>query len=336
MVAIIGANGTGKTNILEAISLFTPGRGMRGAETADLHSDSAPDNAGFGITISLSDENSSAEISTGVAGGAARRSILINGETASQNDLREYLSVLWLTPEDDFVLSRGTAARRGLLDRFVSALDGNHHGRLQQLQKSQSERLRILQNPRADSAWLDAVEKDIAERGTAIAAARLNFLELLTPYMTHPAPDFPAITTNILGEIERVLQTLPALQVEENYAAALSAARIEDAERGQTTCGVHRSDWRITHLDKNQPAERCSTGEQKIILFTLFLAVTALVKQQDGRAPILLLDECLSHLDKTRCAAVLNHINTLQSQCFWTGTEANSLSNHEKMKVINL
>lgn len=322
MVAIIGANGSGKTNILEAISLFAPGRGMRGAETAELQ---MQDKDGWGVQITLSDN---AQLSTGVAAGAVRRSVLINGATGAQTDLRDYLTLLWLTPEDDFVLARGTSARRALLDRFVGALDASHAGRLQQLQKSLSERLRILQTPRPDHAWLTAVEKEIAERGTAVAAARINFLEQLLPYLEN---DLATISAVISGDIEAALQHQTALQVEENYAAQLQSNRAEDVQRGQTNYGAHRSDLRITYLAKNQPAERCSTGEQKSILFSLFLATAQLVRQHDRRPPVLLLDECLSHLDEARRMRVLDHISSLQSQCFWTGTEENHPAHNTKI-----
>lgn len=329
MTAIIGPNGSGKTNILEAISLFAPGRGLRGAETSELQMQymglAAPKpqsgEGGWGIQLEISDENSAVQLSTGVAPGASRRSVLVGGETAAQTDLRDYLTILWLTPEDDFVLAQGTTSRRAFLDRLTGALDPQHAGRIQQLQKSLSERLRVLAMPRANGVWLTALEKEIAERGTAIAAARLNFLEQLTPHLNAFSPDFPAVHSMIAGEVETTLQSTPALQVEENYAAQLFQSRGDDAARGRTAYGAHRSDWRITHQDKHQPAERCSTGEQKAILFSLFLATTTLVRRHDGRAPTLLLDECLSHLDALRIKTLLEKLFQTDAQIFLTATD---------------
>lgn len=316
MIAILGPNGAGKTNILEAISLFTPGRGLRGADSADLLMQGAQD---WGVQI---ETDAGDQLSTGIAAAQSRRVILINGETGAQSDLGDYLSILWLTPEDDFVLSRGTTARRGLLDRFVAATDLNHSGRVQQLQKSLSERLRILALPKPDTTWLNAIEKEIAQRAVAIAAARLSFLEALSPILDDPHAGFPPVQCEIMGEIEAALGNQPAVQIEENYAHQLRDGRAEDARRGQTANGPHRSDWRITHGDKNQIAENCSTGEQKLLLFALFLATARLIRQQTHRSPILLLDECLSHLDENRRTAVLEALTSLESQCFWSGTEA--------------
>lgn len=338
IVAILGPNGAGKTNILEAISMFTPGRGMRGAETSELQMQdparrSPQDEAGWGVQI---ETDVGDQLSTGIAAGQSRRVILINGETSAQTDLADYLSILWLTPEDDFVLSRGTTARRGLLDRFVAATDPNHSGRVQQLQKSLSERLRILALPNPDSAWLNAIEKEIAQRAIAIAAARVSFLEALSPVLDQPPPGFPPVQCGIIGEVENLLGHQPALQVEENYASQLRDARHEDGRRGQTGHGPHRSDWQIIHGDKNQIAENCSTGEQKLLLFTLFLATARLIRHQSHRPPVLLLDECLSHLDENRRSAVLDALKGLESQCFWTGTEAVFTAENQEILRIEL
>ncbi|HCM84375.1 MAG TPA: DNA replication/repair protein RecF [Alphaproteobacteria bacterium] len=331
MVAIIGANGAGKTNVLEAISLFTPGRGMRSAETAELQMQGVEN--GWGAQLEVKSADGIIQLSTGLAPGQTRRSVLINDEAAAQSDLRDYLSLLWLTPEDDFVLARGTTARRSLLDRFISTLDRQHAGRLQQLQKSSSERLRILQMPRADHAWLTAIEKEISERGTAIAAARLSFLEQIMPYLQNAPQGFPAITAAIAGDVEIALQSAPALQVEEDYSAKLREARDADAIRGQTSYGVHRSDWRITYIHKNQPAESCSTGEQKAILFSLFLATAQLVAAHENRPPVLLLDECLSHLDEVRAAALLECFSNLGAQIFLTGVNDAVMQSFKKIAI---
>ncbi len=334
IIALVGPNGSGKTNILEAISLFAPGRGMRGAETAELQMQGVQN--GWGIQLEIQSDNARVQLSTGIAPPQIRRSILINGESAAQTDLRDYLTILYLTPEDDFVLARGVSARRGLLDRFVTALDPHHAGRLQQLQKSLSERLRVLAMPRMDQAWLTAIEKEIAERGTAVAAARLSFLEAITPYLAQPTSGFLQAVTAITGDVEAALESAPALQVEENYAAQLRQSRMEDAARGQTTYGAHRSDWRITYAEKNQPAERCSTGEQKALLFSLFLATAELVKAHENRAPVLLLDECFSHLDADRVAALLEKLRGLDAHVFLTGVNDLFLKDHAGTRVHDL
>jgi DNA replication and repair protein RecF len=322
MLAIIGPNGAGKTNILEALSLFSPGRGLRGADAAEMLMDGADAAMGWGVQAMLADGT---ELATGWAGG--RRQILVNGTAIPQADLRDHLAVLWLGPEDDFVLGNSARERRGLLDRWVGALDPVHPGRLQQLQKSMSERLRVLERGgRADAAWLTALERDIAERGTAVAAARLAFVQQLGPFLA-ALPDFPPMATAIVGEVEEALCRQPALQVEDAYAAALAAGRGDDAARGQTHYGAHRSDWAITHLAKGpagaggQPAPRCSTGEQKTLLFALLLASAALLGQATGRPPVILLDEALSHLDAPRRAQILTALSATPNQVWITGVE---------------
>jgi DNA replication and repair protein RecF len=268
----------------------------------------------FGIQIQLGDN----KLSTGTVPGNARRQILTNDNAITQHELRDYLSLLWLTPEDDFVLG-SHAARRQLLDRWISALDPQHHGRTQQLQKQMSERLRLLSQPHADGAWLSAIEKNIAERGTAIAAARIEMVTALAPFLSNAPAGLPPVQTTLNGDIEKLLQDKPALWVEEHYAQILAQNRHEDSARGQTQYGVHRTDWQITELARKQPIERCSTGEQKTVLFALLMAAAQRIAAHDNRPPILLLDECLSHLDSGRQTAVLAHMAQLGSQCFWTG-----------------
>ena len=327
MVAIIGANGAGKTNVLEALSLFAPGRGMRSADSNDWMKEGA--NHGFAVRV----QSKGGALATGMQPGDNRRTVTLDDKVIAQQDLFGHLRIMWLSPEDDFVLGNGARMRRDFLDRLITALDPSHMGRVMQLQKHHSERRKILAMPRPDSIWLKRVEQSIAERGTAIAAGRVHFAQILHPIIQQLPLNLPPVSCSVIGEIEKHLGHHPALATEDFYASELQKSRAADVARGQTQFGVHRSDWAIHHLGKSQPVDRCSTGEQKLMLFTIFLAAATIVKEQFS-PPILLLDECLSHLDKNNRDAILDYMQSLGCQVFWTGTDMPAVRGQQKIITL--
>lgn len=329
IVVLTGANGAGKTNLLEALSLLSPGRGLRGARLAEVsrRRESAapePDAAAREWAVAAEFATPHGPLSVGVGWAEAngeRRSVHIDGQTArSQTALAEHISMVWLTPAMDRLFVEAPAGRRRFLDRLVFAFDPAHAGRLQAYDKARRERSRLLRETRVDDAWLGALERNMAERAVAIAAARLDLVERLKRALDEETGPFPHPEIAVHGMIEDSLEAQPALDVEENYRAALARARAQDRDSGSCE-GVHRSDL-FAHLSAAGPrAEQASTGEQKAILISLVLAHGRLLARLKGRVPVLLLDEIAAHLDASRRAALFEAIRDLGAQAWLTGTD---------------
>jgi DNA replication and repair protein RecF len=313
-VVLTGENGAGKTNILEAVSLLAPGRGLRGATLSEMARSDGP--GGFAISARLgTDGHEDVDIGTGASAAAPeRRQVRINGATASAAALSEWLSILWLTPAMDRLFSEGASGRRRFLDRLVLAVEPPHGNHAARYEAAMRARNKLLAEPEtADPAWLAALEAGMAEHGAAIASARARTVAALAGRLAE-APQ---------GPFARAGLTLEGWKATDAgaLAAELRAGRGRDAAAGRTLAGPHRSDLAVTHLDKGQPAERCSTGEQKALLLGIVLAHADLVAERAGRPPILLLDEVAAHLDPTRRAALFDRLAASGGQVWMTGTE---------------
>jgi DNA replication and repair protein RecF len=307
LVVLTGENGVGKTNVLEAVSLLSPGRGLRGASLAEMARRDG--SCAFAVAARLESE---VEIGTGtLADAPERRQVRINGAAASANALSEWLSVLWLTPAMDRLFTDSAGGRRRFLDRLVLALRPDHAGHSARYEAAMRARNKLLAEPMPDPAWLAALEARMAEHGAAIVAGRHEAVTALAERLAE-APDgrFPRAELALVGEE-------PA-----DLATALSAGRARDAAAGRTLVGPHRSDLAVTHVGKAMPAASCSTGEQKALLIGLILAHSDLVAARIGRRPILLLDEIAAHLDPARRAALFERLGAAGGQVWMTGTEA--------------
>jgi len=305
-VLLSGPNGAGKTNVLEAVSLLTPGRGLRQVPILEMARSDGP--GGFALAARLAGET---EIGTGTAPSAPdRRQVRINGAATSVNSLSERLSVLWLTPAMDRLFTDSAGGRRRLLDRLTLALEPGHAHHAARYEAAMRSRNKLLAEPaQADAAWLAALESQMAEHGAALAEARAATVEALTATIADlPDDDFPRAALALQGWEAR------------NLAAALHANRSKDAAAGRTTEGPHRQDLAVTHIAKQQPAERGSTGEQKALLLGLVLAHAELVAERRGQPPILLLDEVAAHLDPARRAALFSRLKG-RGQVWMTATE---------------
>ena len=304
-----GENGAGKTNVLEAVSLLSPGRGLRGASLGEIaRTDGA---GGFGVSARLDDD---AELATGTLPTAPeRRQVRVNGAAASANALSEWLSVLWITPAMDRLFSEPASGRRRFLDRLVLALEPGHAHHAARYEAAMRARNKLLAEPEgADPSWLAALEAGLAEHGTAIARARSHAVSALGDVLDAQGP----------GPFARAGLALAGWTSagEDALRAELRAGRGRDAAAGRTLAGPHRSDLVVTHLGKGQPADRSSTGEQKALLLGIVLAHADLVATQAGRRPILLLDEVAAHLDPSRRAALFERLAG-GGQVWMTGTE---------------
>lgn len=310
-VILTGPNGAGKTNVLEAVSLLAPGRGLRGVPLREVaRSDGA---GGFAVAARLSDGT---ELGTGTLASAPdRRQVRINGAAVTAASLGERLALLWLTPTMDRLFVDAAGGRRRFLDRLVLALDPGHAVNATRYDAAMRARNRLLAEDAApDTAWLGALEARMAEHGTALAAARRDTVARLGERLgSEDEGDFPAAGL----ELEDDTAVDP-----DALARALAASRSRDAAAGRTLVGPHRSDLIVTHRDKRQPAARASTGEQKALLIGILLAHADLVAAEAGRPPILLLDEVAAHLDPVRRAALFSRLERTGSQVWMTGTEA--------------
>lgn len=324
-VVFSGANGAGKTNILEAVSLLTPGRGMRQARLADVarhQGDGRPATA-WAVAARVSGGDGPVELGTGLSEpGAERRTVRIHGETAkSQAVLSDHMDAQWLTPRMDRLFTDGRSARRRFLDRLVFGYNAAHAGRLNAYEHAMRERAKLLRDGCNDAKWLSGLEDTMVTRGIAVAAARLDLVERLGRYCHAAHGPFPGAGLEIEGTVEAWLRHHPALTAEDNYRASLSDARAADAVTGGAATGPHKSDLHVRHLGKDQPAEICSTGEQKALLISIILADARMTAAERGRVPVLLLDEVAAHLDRTRREALFDALVGLGAQAWLTGTD---------------
>ena len=330
LVALTGPNGAGKTNLLEAISLLTPGRGLRGASFEDLarHGGAstwaiASEVATFEGTVSLGTGWSGQ--SDGNEGAAQSRLVVIDGHVQkSSSTLAQYMRQLWLTPAMDRLFAGPASDRRRFLDRLVAAFDPEHGARVLVFEKVMRERNLLLEEPRADAAWLSSLEAHMAEAAVAIAAARLHAVEALRRHIgeARTASAFPWAQVAVEGEIESLVAVMPAVRVEDEYRKILRDSRAADRGAGRTLRGPHRSDFSVSHGPKNMPAGLCSTGEQKALLIGLILAQARAVKGESQIAPVLLLDEVAAHLDRQRREGLFQALAALGCQAWMTGTDA--------------
>lgn len=304
-VVLTGENGAGKTNILEAISLLTPGRGLRGAAMSEVARRDG--NGGFGVNARLGD----VELGTGtVTTAPERRIVRINGATSTATALGEWLSLVWLTPAQDRLFAETAGARRRFLDRLVLALDPAHAHDSARYEAAMRQRNRLLADERPDSEWLAALETAMVSHGEAIAARRAGLVDTLAARLAN-APQ---------GPFARAGLALDGF-APHDFAQELRQGRARDAAAGRTLVGPHRQDLVVTHLDKAIDAASSSTGEQKALLIGIVLAHADLVAEQTQRRPILLLDEVAAHLDPSRRAALFDRLAAGGGQVWLTGTE---------------
>ena len=329
-VVLHGLNGAGKTNLLEALSLFTPGKGLRGA-TAPEMGRREPGEAGgraWAVAAVLTDGDGETKLGTGVqAAGAARRIVRIDGETAQPGRLLDHLRPVWATPEQDRLFSDARAARLKFFDRLVFAADPDHAASVSAYEKALRERLRLLtdgaEGQPADPLWLDALELRLGEAGAAAALARAGALVILQAAIDERGDrPFPQADLGLSGEAEAMAAAgAGAEAIAQAIREGMSRSRARDAAAGRSLFGPHRSDLTALHREKNRPAAEGSSGEQKALVLNLILAQIARLADQ-AAAPILLLDEAPAHLDTRRRAALFDEIEALGLQAFLTGTEA--------------
>lgn len=323
-VVLTGMNGSGKTNLLEAISLLVPGRGLCHATPAEWQCNESA--LPWAVVADLRTPHGEMKIATGRDTEVLendRRVVRIDGKPVkTQQALAEHVAMAWITPDLDRVLADGPSARRKLVDRMAYSFDPAHAGRVHRYEKALRERLRLLRDGIADAAWLTGLEEEMARTGVAIAAARLHLVRHLQSAIAETQSVFPQASLTLRGLAEESLAAQEAaLLVEDKLRHALARARGEDAQSGTCASGPHRSDLHVVHRTHKCPAEMCSTGEQKALLVAIMLAYVRTLATARGMRPLFLLDDITAHLDVIRRAALFEEIRTLGVQAWLTGTD---------------
>ncbi|PJI86143.1 DNA replication and repair protein RecF [Yoonia maricola] len=308
-LAIYGPNGAGKTNIIEAVSLLSPGRGLRRAGADDLTR--RPEALGWKITSVLQSLHQTHEIETWAEAGNARQ-LRIDAKAAPQTALGRIARILWLVPSMDRLWIEGAEGRRRFLDRATLSFEPTHAEAVLTYEKAMRERNRLLKDMVRDPHWYTAIESQMAEAGVAIQKNRHRAIEELTAAQEAATTAFPTAT----------LALTSAEPIPDDLQTALADNRNRDMAAGRTLVGPHRADLDAVFADKGVAAKDCSTGEQKALLISLILANGRALARDFGAPPILLLDEVAAHLDATRRAALYDEICSLGAQAFMTGTGA--------------
>jgi DNA replication and repair protein RecF len=328
-VLLIGPNGSGKTHILEAISLLIPGRGLRRAQLGDITRRGSNAPAGWAVAATLGG-GGALRIGTGLSKdkiGRDRRAFRLDGEAASSKDLASHLRLVWLTPAMDRLLEDGKEGRRSFFDHLVTGFDSAHSGRLARYDRARAGRLRILvEAESASSPWLDGLEHAMAKEAVAITAARAGLLARLRGEFAAGGPLaskdlFPRAQLALEGGLETALEEQSPADVLRAFAAELRSQRARDAGARKTLSGPHRSDLKVRHAGKDMPAELCSTGEQKTLLLNIVLSHVHLIAAEFGAPPIVLLDAIAAHLDEAHREAIFAGLEEAGAQVFMTGPD---------------
>ncbi len=327
LVVLCGENGAGKTNLLEALSLLSPGRGLRRAELAECARENGA--GGFALSVEVEENGEVHQLGSGWSpaegdGGAERKNRIDRAPVASSRAFSDHVRVVWLTPAMDSLFSGPASERRRFLDRFVLAIDPSHGARVGQFERALRGRNRLIEEGSRNPSWLDAIEREAAELGVAVAAARLecvNRLQALIEAERDDSSPFPWARLALRGEVEALVAKGPALAAEDRYRALLRDNRSRDAAAGRTLIGPHVGDLAVWHGPKDAAAASASTGEQKALLVGLVLAHVRLVADMSGIVPIALLDEIAAHFDPRRRAALFDSLTRLGGQAFLTGAD---------------
>ncbi len=330
LVVLTGPNGAGKTNLIEAISFLMPGRGLRRAtldEVAFAEGDGGSDGS-WAVSTEIEGMLGLATLGTGIEPPAAddstrTRQCRVDREpVGSAAAFADHLRVVWLTPTMDQLFMGPASERRRFLDRLVLAVDADHSSRVSALERALRSRNRLLEEPRPDPHWLDAIEHETAELAVAVAAQRAETVHRLQGALAvRKDKAFPSAEIALDGWMEKLLPDHPAVEIEERYRGVLRDNRARDAAAGRTLDGPHLTDLAVVYAPKGIPAADASTGEQKALLIGLVLAHAGLLAEMTGFAPVLLLDEVVAHLDPSRRLALYGALDRLGAQVFMTGAD---------------
>lgn len=324
-VIFAGPNGAGKTNILEAVSFFSAGRGLRRATLRSILTHPLPEGAEpiWSLKTSAHTLQGDVDVLTAFDGReeVERRQIKIDSlPSTNQGDLDVLFSLSWLTPQMDGIFLEGASTRRRFLDQMICGFQPSFRRHLLQYETATRERMRLLKAKNFDPHWLSALEQKMAEKIVVIAAIRKDFIEKLQTTCTIGISIFPRANLSLKG-VEEEVANMPALELEESLKVRLKEARPQDSASGRTSLGAHLTDLCVEHIEKGIPAGVCSTGEQKALLITIVLANARLQAIHRGDTPIILLDDVVAHLDQDHRHSLYEELLALKSQVWLTGTD---------------
>ncbi|MGZ5916959.1 MAG: DNA replication/repair protein RecF, partial [Methyloceanibacter sp.] len=327
-VVLVGDNGAGKTNLLEAVSLLGPGSGLRARPLAELPRKDGP--GSFAVAARVMSRHGEVEINTGweprPESEAAGRTVRIGGKEASPGALGEQVKLVWLIPAMDGLFTGPASERRRFLDQLMLVIDPKMRGPRARYDRAMRQRNRLFQLREGSPALFAGLEEQMAETGTAIAAARLDAMARLAKLIDDARAlrgdgPFPWACLALQGTLEAGLEMRPAVEVEDDFRRALREGRERDRAAARALVGPHLSDLIVMHGPHDVPAETCSSGEQKALLLGIILAQAELIKALEGASPLILLDEVAAHLDQARREALFGEILRLQLQAWMTGTD---------------
>ena len=323
-VVLTGPNGAGKTNLLEAISLLAPGRGMRRARR-EHWPNASKQSPYWAVAATVQSADGEVQIGSGVTLDAAHagRVMRLEGQTVSQTKIGGYVSVSWLAPHMDGIFVDSPSVRRRFLDRLVIAFDPAHIGRMARYEKALRQRSILLTEGQGDAKWLQSLEAVLAETAVAVTAARQTLIRDLNQEAEKGWLGFPGVRLDLVGDIEKWLVGMPALQVEDKLMAAAKAARLAGDKEMP---GPHTSDLQALHLASHTPAYLASTGQKKALLIAVVLAHARLQERRLGKSPLMLLDDVAAHLDADRRSALFEAVGLLGGQCWYSGSDEQQFS----------
>jgi DNA replication and repair protein RecF len=324
-LVLTGPNGAGKTNILEAISLLSPGLGLRRARLTELARHQGK--GGWAISARLVGRAGDVEIGTGIEtteSPTRKRIVRVDRATVrSSRALLDHARVVWLTPAMDGLFTGGSSDRRRFLDRLVLSVNTRHGERVNAYERVMRERNRLFAEGGGDPGWFDAIEAQMAEHGVAVAAARRDCVDLLAGAIDDGSFDgpFPAAGLGVVGDVEDMVDAFSATKAEDRFRDGLAQGRSADRLAKRALSGPHLSDFVVTHIPKQMPAADCSTGEQKALLVGIVLAHAQLITRLTGETPLVLLDEIGAHLDAARRSDLFRILLDIGCQAWLTGTD---------------
>jgi len=335
-LAIIGDNGAGKTNILEAISLLSPGRGMRNSKFSEMVKD---DNSmPWGVNFNILSNGKNYEVSSGLRDNQKGRDIKINSKKVSGSSaLPEIILLSWLTPSMDQIFNETPSYRRRFIDRLCAVYEKNHTKNIKIYEKLMAERNSSFKSKVLDNVWLDALENQMSDVSIAIAETRLTFISDLNKVLeTNLDPVWPRAHLEIYGFVENLVSSWNSGKAKEMLCNEFKNNRERDFFSKRTNEGVHRSDLLVNEKNKKIEAKKCSTGEQKSLLMGIILSHLELVSSFKSRYPVLLLDEVLAHFDKIRRKSFFKQIQEIGSQIIMTGTDISVFEELEDLEIYHL
>ena len=335
-LAIIGDNGTGKTNILEAISLLSPGRGIRNSKFSEMVKD---DNSmPWGVNFNILSNGKNYEVSSGLRDNQKGRDIKINSKKVSGSSaLPEIILLSWLTPSMDQIFNETPSYRRRFIDRLCAVYEKNHTKNIKIYEKLMAERNSSFKSKVLDNVWLDALENQMSDVSIAIAETRLTFISDLNKVLeTNLDPVWPRAHLEIYGFVENLVSSWNSGKAKEMLCNEFKNNRERDFFSKRTNEGVHRSDLLVNEKNKKIEAKKCSTGEQKSLLMGIILSHLELVSSFKSRYPVLLLDEVLAHFDKIRRKSFFKQIQEIGSQIIMTGTDISVFEELEDLEIYHL